>query len=472
MSLQPHSIVVELIADAQNSNSFSPKSSYIAQNSNSFSPKSSIRNRYTTQVFVLLLLILTHWTHLSAQTAFPVASAEESGFSAQRLDRLTSVMQNYADSGRLSGGVVLVLRDGKSVVFEAFGKRDVESNTEMTKDAMFRIASQTKAIVSVAVMMLQEEGSLLIGEPVGNYLPEFLTTTVAVANDAGSYDIVPARRAITIRDLLTHTAGINYGYGLAGDRWSSAGLQGWYFAHRDEPVRETVRRMASLPFAAQPGEQFVYGYSTDILGVLVEVVSGMSLDDFLKTRIFEPLGMSDTHFYVPPSKANRLATVYAATSDKGIERAADAPQAAGIQHYGQGHYLEGPRVSFSGGAGLVSTATDYARFLQMLLNGGQLDGIRLLSPKTVELLTINHIPHITFVPGMGISLAFDVVTDTGARGVPGSEGDFGWGGAYHSTYWVSPKDRLVVVFFTQLIPATGSDIHGKLRTLLYQALID
>lgn len=425
----------------------------------------------TTSRIALIVAFLVISVSSLAQPLFPVVAAQDAGFDASRLERLTAVMHDYVAAGRLSGGVVIVLRDGKSVVFEAFGKQDVETGTDMATNSLFRIASQTKAIVSVAVMMLQEEGRLLLSDPIGAYLPEFQQTQVAVRTDAG-YEVVPARRAITIRDLLTHTAGISYGYGPAADQWRAAALQGWYFAHRDEPVRETVARMAALPFDNHPGEQFVYGYSTDILGALIETVSGETLESYLQNRILGPLQMVDTHFYLPAEKSSRLAIVYEATAGPGIRRAPDADQAEGIQHYGQGHYSEGPQRSFSGGAGLLSTATDYARFLQMLLNGGELDGVRILSPKTVELLTINHIPHIDFRPGMGISLAFDVVTDVGARGVPGAVGDYGWGGAYHSTYWVSPKDKLVVVFFTQLIPATGSDIHGKLRTLLYQALVD
>lgn len=380
---------------------------------------------------------------------------------------MTDMLDSYAESKRISGGVLMVLRDGQLVVNHKTGLRDVESNDLMEYNDMFRIASQTKAIVSVGIMMLQEEGKLLLNDPVSNYLPEFEKTTVAVRNDSGGFEIVDARRKITIRDLLTHTAGISYGYGPAAELWKEADIQGWYFAHRDEPVRDVVRRMAELPMDAQPGERFVYGYSTDILGVIIEEITGQSLGEFLKDRILDPLNMIDTHFFVPDMKVERLATVYSATSQKTITRAADG----GVM-IGQGHYVDGPRRAESGGAGLVSTALDYARFLQMLLNGGELDGVRILSPKSVELMTINHLHNIEFRPGEGISLAFDVLLDVGARGTPGSVGDFGWGGAYHSTYWVSPKDRLVVVFLTQLIPSTGSDIHSKIRSLLYQAMLD
>jgi CubicO group peptidase (beta-lactamase class C family) len=366
----------------------------------------------------------------------------------------------------LPGAVVLVARQGQTAYLESFGQLDLEAGTPMREDAIFRIASQSKAVVSVAAMMLQEEGRLLITDPVGRYLPAFMETTVAVRTEGGGYDVVDARRPIRIRDLLTHTSGIGYGNGPAADEWEAAGIQGWYFADRDEPIRATVERMATLPFDAQPGERFVYGYSTDILGALVETVSGMPLDEFLRTRIFEPLGMYDTRFYLDPADNGRLAVVYSATAD-GLER---APDPGGM--VGQGAYATGPRRSFSGGAGLLSTAADYARFLQMLLNGGELDGQRILSPKTVELMTVDHIGDAYSQTGVGFGLGFSIVEDLGARGTLGSDGEYGWGGAYHSTYWVDPEERLVVVYFTQVIPAGPVDDHAKLRALVYQAIVN
>jgi CubicO group peptidase (beta-lactamase class C family) len=386
--------------------------------------------------------------------------------STERLARLDAAFREYTDEGRLPGAVVLVARRGHTAYLEVFGSLDLESGAPMREDAIFRIASQTKAVVSVAVMMLQEEGRLLITDPVGRYLPEFVKTTVAVPAEGGGYDVVDARRPIRIRDLLTHTAGIGYGNGPAADRWAAAGIQGWYFADRDEPIGATVERMATLPFDAQPGERFVYGYSLDILGALVETVSGVPLDEFLRARIFEPLGMYDTRFFLDPADLGRLAAVYSATAD-GLKR---APDPGGM--VGQGAYVDGPRRSFSGGAGLLSTASDYARFLQMLLNGGELDGQRILSPKTVLLMTVDHIGDRYGQPGVGFGLGFSVVEDLGARGVPGSVGEFGWGGAYHSTYWVDPEEDLIVVYFAQLIPAGGIDDHARLRALVYQAIVD
>ena len=394
----------------------------------------------------------------------PRRAPEEAGFAPGRLERVGRLLDDYVAQGRLPGAVVAVLRDGALAYEHTAGFADLEAGRPLAPDAIFRIASQTKAVVSVAVMMLQEDGALLISDPVGAYLPAFERTTVTERGPGEVEEVVAAERAITIRDLLTHTAGIGYGSGPGGASWAEAGITGWYFAHRTEPVGATVDRMASLPFQAQPGERFVYGYNTDILGALVEEVSGQTLDDFLRSRIFEPLDMRDTHFYLPPRKRGRLATVY---NQVAPGRLARAPEGAGMRT--QGQYVEGPRVSFSGGAGLLSTARDYARFLQMMLDGGTLGEVRILSPASVALMTSNHVGDL-YSAGMGFGLGFGVRLDLGQAGQPGSVGDYGWGGAYHTTYWVDPAERLVVVYFTQVIPASGLDDHQKLRALVYGAL--
>ena len=394
----------------------------------------------------------------------PRIAPADAGFVPERLDRIRTVLEDHVADGNLPGAVVAVLRDGAVVYEEAVGYGDAVTGKALTTDAIFRIASQTKAIVSVAVMMLQEDGALLIGDPVGNHLPAFATTTVAVAREDGGYDVVPADRPVTIRDLLTHTAGIAYGYGHGGDRWREAGITGWYFAHRDEPVRATVDRMAALPFQDHPGERFVYGYATDILGALVEQVSGTTLDHFLRSRIFGPLDMRDTHFYLPPAKETRLASVHGHGADGRLVRSPNGP---GMN--AQGQYVTGPRTSFSGGAGLLSTARDYARFLQMMLNGGTLGDVRILSPASVALMTANHVGDL-MGSANGFGLGFQIRRDLGAAGQPGSVGDYGWGGAYHTTYWVDPTERLVVVYFTQLRSLKPVDDHAKLRALVYAAL--
>ena len=413
---------------------------------------------------------------LAGSCAVAPPESPSSGLNPERLARLDAALEDYVASGALPGAVALVAGPEEILYLKAFGYRDREAGDALETGDIFRIASQTKAVVSVAVMMLQEEGRLLISDPVGRHLPEYLETTVASPNPDGTYDVVPARQPVTIRHLLTHTAGITYGGGTAAEEWVEADITGWYFAHREEPIRETVRRMAALPFEAHPGDYWVYGYATDILGAVVEVAAGLPLDEFLRTRIFEPLGMADTHFYLPPEKRDRLTVVYSAGED-GFTR---APDPGGM--VGQGAYVDGPRTSFSGGAGLLSTASDYGRFLQMLLNGGRLGDARILSPTSVELMTVDHLGGLLVRDlndasavfgaerGVGFGLGFRVVEDVGAHGTPGSEGVYGWGGAYHSSYWVDPEQELVAVYLAQLIPAGNLDDHARFRALVYQAI--
>jgi len=402
---------------------------------------------------------------LCACASLPLAAAPaDVGVSAERLARVAPVMQRYIDDGRVAGSVVWVQRQGEDLMLQAFGYRDREKQDPMTTDTIFRIASMTKPIVTAAVMMLQEEGKLLLADPVAKYLPEFAKTRVAVAKEGG-YDVVDANREITIRDLLTHTSGVAYGDGVAKDQWAAAGIQGWYFAGRDEPIRETVRKIAPLPFEAQPGERFVYGYGLDVAGALIEVASGLPLDAYLREQIFDPLDMRDTYFFLPKTKRDRLAVVYAPTDDGKLVR---APDGDGMNR--QGRYVDGPRKCFSGGAGLVSTARDYGRFLQALLNGGVLSDGRILSPSSVDLMTVNELGRIAYEPGVGFGLGFSVVTDVGARGVPGSVGEFGWGGAYRTVFWVDPEKALIVLYLTQISPWTDIDDAQKLRALVYQAI--
>ena len=395
-------------------------------------------------------------------------SPEKLGLSSERLYLLADTFDQYAADQKLPGGVILVARNGKIALQHAFGKSDIEKSIPMQTDHIFRIASQTKALVSVGIMILQEQGKLLISDPLSKYIPEFKNSTVAIKNETEGYDIVSAKRQITLRDLLTHTAGIGYGYGLAADAWEAAEIQGWYFAHRNVPVQETIRKMGGLPNEAHPGEKFVYGYNTDILGAVIEVVSGHTLETFLQEKILTPLGMKDTHFYLPKRKADRLAVVY--YQEKGVLQ--KAPKEGTMN--AQGHYVKGPRISFSGGAGLLSTAIDYAVFLQMVLNGGTYDGTRILSRKSVELMTVNHLYNIpyTWSEGTGFGLGFSITTDLGASGAMGSKGAFGWGGAYNSVFWADPKENLLVVYFTQVRPSSLIDDKNKLRALVYQSIID
>ncbi len=415
-------------------------------------------------LIIALLVISSSFTN-AAELAR--SRPERLGMSSSRLDGLDAVLKSYVENEQLAGQVVLVLRNGRIAYSAANGMQDIEAGIPMQMDTMFRIASQTKAIVSTGIMILHERGLLDISHNLSRYIPEWDDMKVAVADGNGGYILEPAKRKITLRHLLTHTGGMSYGSGPAQKEWQEAGFQGWYFANRDEPISETIARMASLPLDQHPGEEWIYGYNTDILGVVIEKASGMSLDEFLETEIFQPLGMTDTHFFLPDSKLGRLATVYQPKAGGGIEA---IPAKDGM--LSQGMYVEGPRKSFSGGAGLLSTATDYARFLQMTLNGGELDGQRILSRKTIELMTTDHLGDIGFQAGVGFGLGFSVVTDLGLRGSLGSEGEYGWGGAYHSTYWVDPVEDLVVVYLTQIIPAGGIDDYSKLRSGIYQAIID
>lgn len=389
------------------------------------------------------------------------------GFDPARLTRIDSALQRVVDRGEVAGIVALVLKDGQTVYQRAFGWSDREANRRMTPDAIFRIASQTKALTTVALMSLVEEGKISLDDPVSRYIPAFTHTTVAVRTDTGRA-IVPARRSITIHDLLTHTSGISYGTeSLVSALYASKGLGpaagfGWYTADKDEPICTTMERLATLPFVAQPGERFVYGYSTDVLGCVVERVAGKPLDTVIRDRITGPLGMRDTYFYLPPDRRARLAAVYASGEDGHVVRAPDGPR-------GQGNYVDGPRASFSGGAGLLSTARDYARFLQMLLNGGELDGMRILGPRTVALMTTNQTDTLFSHTGQGFGLGFRTLERAGADGRVESVGTFGWGGAYGSTYEVDPAEHLVLVFMMQLLPSK-SDIAARFPMLVYQAL--
>lgn len=404
----------------------------------------------------------------SAQTARRAAPAHL-GFDAGRLTRIDSVLQRAVDRSEIGGAVALVLKDGQTVYEKAFGWADREANRRMTTDAIFRIASQTKALTTVAAMSLVEEGKMSLDDPVSRFIPAFAHTTVAVRADTGRA-IVPAKRRITIHDLLTHTAGISYGTdSLVAPLYGSAGLGpaagwGWYTADKNEPICVTMERLATLPFVAQPGERFVYGYNTDILGCVVERVAGMPLDEVIRTRITGPLRMNDTYFYLPPANRARLTAVYASGPEMKIARAPDGPK-------GQGDYVDGPRRSFSGGAGLLSTARDYARFLQMLLNGGVFDGARILAPKTVALMTTNQTGTLFSSSGQGFGLGFRLLEQPGADGRIESVGTFGWGGAYGSTYEVDPQEHLVLVFMIQLLPSR-SNVPAQFPTLVYQALVE
>ncbi|OFW37874.1 MAG: hypothetical protein A3J29_14090 [Acidobacteria bacterium RIFCSPLOWO2_12_FULL_67_14b] len=409
---------------------------------------------------VLAALLVPAPASLQTRTA-----AGPGGLAADRVAVIDRGLQRYVDDNRVAGIVAMVLQDGKPVYEKAFGWADKEAGRRMTADTIFRIASQTKALTSVAILQLIEEGRLSLGRRAGEFIPTFAKTAVAVAKD-GAVEIVPARRPITIRDLLTHTAGISYGTDRSvADLYQAKGLGpaagfGWYTADKDEAVCATMERLGTLPFVAQPGEQWVYGYNTDILGCIVEKASGLPLDEYLRTRIIAPLGMKDTRFFLPAAEGARLSAVYA-SQDGGLVRAPDGAR-------GQGHYVEGPRKNFAGGAGLLSTARDYARFLEAMRLGGSVDGVRLLSPRSVKLMATNQVGTLHSANGLGYGLGFETTDRYGANGMS-CEGSFGWGGAYGSVYRVDPDAKLVMVLMIQLIP-NATDLREAFPNLVYQAL--
>jgi CubicO group peptidase (beta-lactamase class C family) len=415
---------------------------------------------------ILIGSLLCLSTTLAGQAPHGARPASPGTFDPARTAVIDRALQRYVDTDRVAGIVALAMQDGQVVYEKAFGWADKEAGRRMTTDTIFRIASQSKAITSAAIMQLIEEGALTLNTRVSTLIPSFTRTSVAVANDRGTVTQVPSRRPITIRDLLTHTAGISYGREPSvASMYEEKGLgaaagNGWYTADKTEPVCDTMERLGTLPFVAQPGESWVYGYNTDILGCIVEKASGMSLDAYLRERVFVPLGMNDTQFFLSAAQKDRLSAVYASSDGKYMR----APEGS----RGQGHYVEGPRRNFAGGAGLLSTARDYARFLEAMRRGGTLDGARLLSPLSVKLMTTNQVGTLHSTTGLGFGLGFETVDRFGANGMS-HEGTFSWAGAYGTQYRVDPTARLTMVLMIQLMP-NATDLAQVFPTLIYQAL--
>lgn len=395
----------------------------------------------------------------------PTIQPADVGLSAERLDRIRSVFQQEIDDGALVGAVALVSRHGETAYFETLGHLDREAGVPMRPDAIFRIASMSKPVTSVAVMILMEEGRFLLDDPVSRFLPEFAEMQVAVPDDptdpASSITLVPAERSITIRHLLSHTSGLTYGLfnrGPVGERYREAQL--W---SPGTTLAEFSQKVATLPLVHQPSTAWEYGVSTDILGRLVEAASGMTFAQFLEERIFGPLGMGDSGFYVPEEKADRLAAHYAVQRDGSLVAAP-----AHIE-------FRQPPALPSGGAGLVSTASDYAKFAQMLLNGGELNGARVLSRKSVELMSADHTAGLTqrgILGDSGFGLGLSVRGPLGDSGNPGSHGAVGWSGIYNTFFWVDPEEDLFAVFMTQISPFGYRQWRNRFRVLVYQAFDD
>ena len=409
----------------------------------------------------------------STQSAPIKSLAASVGVSAERLERLHRGMQAVVDRNEAAGIVTLVAREGKVVDLHALGYQDKEARTPMRTDTIFRIASMTKPITSVAVMMLYEEGRLFLTDPVSKFIPAF--TGARVLEGAADAQPVPARRQITIRDLLTHRSGITYGFingGPVGNGYRKNGVTDG-LTTTTMTLAEGIDKLAAEPLIAQPGAAFNYSLSTDVLGRVVEVASGQPFDTFISERILEPLKMADTGFVVSDAKWPRLATVYAPDGSGGIRPMKD-PESFGNTHMSPIASYKPGRTYFSGGAGLVSTASDYARFALMLANGGSLDGVRLLSPKTVELMSMSHtedLPGALSIagPGRGFGLGFSVVTNVAATQSVTSPGVYGWSGIYGTNFWVDPKEKLVAVVMVQRYP--GATAAAAFQPLVYQALV-
>ncbi len=407
--------------------------------------------------------------------------SEAAGFDSERLDRLRAVMQRYVDRGELAGMVMLVARNGRIALHAPLGKQDREAGKAMRRECLFRIASMSKPVTSVAAMLLYEEGRFLLNDPISRYLPKFANARVlkpgavtSAARGGSNPETVPAERAITVRDLLTHRSGLVYGIfdqGPVGEAYRKAGISEG-LSGETGTIAETIDRLAMLPLQAQPGKSWLYGMSTDVLGRLVEVVSGQTLEQFLRERIFKPLRMNDTSFAVSEGAWPRFATQYTVAEGGGIRPMKDPEQVSGIKMAPNASYRT-PKTYFAGGAGLVSTAQDYARFAQMLLNGGELDGVRLLSRKTVELMTTSHTSDLERPLGAGTAfgLGFGIVTDVGATQQSGSVGSYNWGGIYGTSFWVDPKEKLVGVLMAQQFPSAVP--HGTMfQAMSYQAIGD
>lgn len=400
------------------------------------------------------------------------STPEAAGFSSERLKKIDVAMNEWVNKGYMNGASALIIRNGKVAYYKAAGYDDLDTKAPLPKDGIFRIASQSKAITSVAIMMLFEEGKLLLSDPVSLYIPSFKGQTVLVKfNPADTtYTTEPAKREITIKDLLTHTSGL--GYAQIGSRESNAiyaksnltaGI-----GMRDANLKDAMTRLGKLPLMHQPGEKFTYGLNSDLLGALVEIISGISLDEFLKTRIFDPLGMKDTYFTVPQAKANRLVNLYTEKPDGSLAKATVQMLNGPV---GPSYPLE-KTTYFSGGAGLSSTIYDYAIFLQMLLNNGEYNGKRLLGRNTVRMMTINQVGDVNIANEDKFGLGFQIVTERSSGRTPAQAGTYGWGGAFGTSYWVDPKEKMVLLIYRQMQARTHNEVIEKFRALAYQAIND
>jgi CubicO group peptidase (beta-lactamase class C family) len=421
-------------------------------------------NKAIATIVVLVLIAAVALTQIAVRD-----KDVEPGLITERLARIDASINREVDAGKIAGAVALIVKDGEMVYHKSFGFADMDSQAPMRTDSIFRIASMSKAITTVGAMMLYEQGRFQLNDPLAKYIPEFASMSViAGMDDEGRItETAPAMQPIRIIDLMTHASGIGYPFipSKVQKTYRDAGLIDGLTV-KDLELASQMKLLAEQPLMFEPGSAFAYGLSTDVLGYLIEVVSGRSLDDFFAEEIFEPLRMTDTYFYLPEDKAERLVTLYNHVDGVGL-----------VEHEGSGTDIEvndalypiiGAKSYFSGGAGLSSTAQDYARFLQMLLNDGELDGTRILGRKSVELMRTGRVDWDgDSIPDFG--LGFAVVSDLGRRGELASVGSYAWGGAFDTSYWIDPSERLIGVYMSQARP-TGSDMRNRFSTLVYQAL--
>lgn len=410
-------------------------------------------------LFSLLTISCLSWQSLAQANGLPIAAPEEVGVSSQRLERLSSAMQRYIDDDLLAGTISLVARNGKVVHLESQGYKSREDGTAMSDDTIFFIMSMTKPIVSTALMMLYEEGHFLLTDPISDWIPELADKQVIVQDQYGTHR-VPARRAVTFRHVLAHTAGLDPDRNLL----SEAERQ---LLAREDTLEATILKRAPLPLAFHPGEDWQYGSSTDYVALLVERISGQPIRDFLQERIFEPLQMPDTFYEVPAEKVDRVASVY-------------SPSGPGqsIELSRTGDYSTEPffgSAYYGGIAGLFSTISDYWRFSQMLLNGGELDGVRLLSPKTVNLMISNHSSdHDVYVrgPGYTFGLGFGILSNPGTARDPLTPGTFSWGGAWGTVFWIDPVENMIGIMMTQITSYSHLNVRQEVGVTAMQSIID
>lgn len=399
-----------------------------------------------------------------------VSSPEAAGFSSTRLARLDSGMSDWVKKNWINGSVALIARRGKIVFHKAYGYNDLDTKTPLDKNGIFRIASQTKAITTVAALMLWEEGKFAFDDPISKFIPSFANQQVlATFNPKDTtFTTIPAKRAVTIRDILTHTSGIGYpaiGTPEANAIYAKNQVTGGVGV-KNQKLSDAMTRLGSVPLMFQPGERWMYGVNTDLLGYLIEIWSGKTLEEFFTERIFRPLGMNDTYFNVPQEKASKLVNFFQ-DSGSGIKK----------QDKVFGGFLDlnfplQPHDYFSGGGGLSSTITDYATFLQMLLNGGEYNGTRYLAHNTVRLMTMNQIGDLFSVGENKFSFGFSLVTENGSRLAPNQAGTYAWGGVFSTSYWVDPKEEMIVLIYRQIWGPHVADTDKAFKPLVYQAIND